>query len=70
MKELSRVLDELLEEVDKGSYPEDPREIEQALQTMEKSFRAHVEAMGLRHDASDDDFLDYWKKTLGIVPAR
>ena len=66
LRELRTELDTLLNEVDKGPYPEDSREITDAQQIMREQYKTNMERKGLDPDISDEDFLLYWERELGI----
>lgn len=67
LKEFRGVLDRKLKEVDTGKYPEDPAEIIDAQMIMSKEFDEHLKSMGLDPEISDEDFLKYWEKELGVT---
>lgn len=66
LKELRGVLEKWLIEADKGKYPEDSVEIINAQKIMEEEYKANMKKKGLSPDISDEDFLKYWEKELGI----
>jgi len=62
--EMRGVMEAWLQEVDKGTYPEDSAEIKYAEELMENYFKEHMEAKGLTSDVTDEVFLEYWEKYL------
>jgi len=64
--QMRTVLDDWLARADKGTYPEDPKEIEYAEQLMKDRFRQHMERRGLPADVSDEALLAWWKKEMGL----
>ncbi|MDA0193558.1 MAG: sulfatase [Bacteroidetes bacterium] len=64
MEEMRSIMEAWLQEVDKGTYPEDPAEIKFAEELMESRFREQMEAKGLTPDVSDEEFLQYWEEYL------
>lgn len=64
LKKLGQVLDTWLKEVDRGQYPEDPKEIRYAEELMKELFKKQMEAKGLSPDITDEEFLKYWEQYL------
>lgn len=64
LNDLRAVLDEQIEKYDLGEYPESDEEIQANIDFMEKRFRKNMESIGLTVDASNEEFLTYWKNTL------
>jgi uncharacterized sulfatase len=66
LKELRGILDSFLEDVDNGTYPEDIREITEAKKIMQEEYVKNMKNKGIDPNISDEDFLLYWEKELGI----
>ncbi|KPK82701.1 MAG: hypothetical protein AMS27_14265 [Bacteroides sp. SM23_62_1] len=64
LEEMRGMLDEWLEEYDKGEYPENPEEIAYWEKTMKENFKERMASRGLSSDISDEEFLDYWNRHL------
>ncbi|WP_262245176.1 sulfatase family protein [Parapedobacter soli] len=61
------VLDWWLIEADHGVYPEPAEEIEYATNMMQENFESGMEKKGLAPTISDEEFLEYWKRELGVI---
>ena len=63
---LRQRLDAWLQAYDHGTYPEDPAEIAYAEQLMQARFRANMTQAGLDPDLSNEAFLAWWARQLGV----
>ncbi|MDN5217415.1 sulfatase [Fulvivirgaceae bacterium BMA12] len=61
---LRQHMDEWLVTYDLGKYPENPRAIQAAEELMKGRFKRNMESLGLNPAISDEEFLQYWEKTL------
>ena len=59
-------MDSCLTTYDMGKYPEDVAEIQYADSLMKKNYAKWMKGIGLNENSSNDVFLEYWEKYLGI----
>ena len=64
--ELSSMMDRWLKEYDRGTYPEDPNEIQYWQAYHQKRYAEKLKKRGLPEDATDEQILQWWHKELGI----
>ncbi len=67
LQQMRQVLDDWLTEADKGTYPEDPKEIEYAEQLMKERFAQQMENRGLPVDVSNEVLLEWWKNRMDAI---
>lgn len=65
--ELSQQLDRWLKEADRGSYPEDQKEIDYWMAQMAKMDRQWKTGKGLGEDVSNEHYLAWWEQSLKNV---
>ncbi len=66
LQELRILMDTLLNRYDKGTYPEDPREIEFAKKLAARRYKQIMKHRGLGENPTDEEILEWWNKKLGI----
>jgi len=59
-------MDSCLTTYDMGKYPEDVAEIQYADSLMKNNYAKWMKGIGLNENTSNDIFLEYWEKYLGI----
>jgi arylsulfatase A-like enzyme len=66
MMTFREIMNQWLQDYDKGTYPEDSSEISYAQELMKKSYRDWMKSIGFSENASNEEMLDYWYEYLGI----
>jgi uncharacterized sulfatase len=60
--QLRKLMDSVLLAYDKGTYPEDPKEIDFAKQMMKKRYRKLMKQRNLPENPTNKQIIDYWEK--------
>ena len=69
LQELRILMDTLLNRYDKGTYPEDLREIAFAKKLAARRYKQIMKRRGLGENPTDEEILEWWNKKLGIDEA-
>jgi len=63
---LKTLMDTLLARYDKGTYPEDPKEIAFAKKLAAKRYKQIMKHRGLGENPTDEEILQWWEKKMNI----